>query len=112
MYLEGYRVGAAKHQPVFLRSQRDNSSTRKSLDQAFVGRQLLPVAAVLGLCFPLFASMELLAGLGRLRGDKLGRYRKQTVMVCLGEHLFIPRSEGRLNLPQGSTPHLCISCLV
>lgn len=51
------------------------------------------MAAVPGLCFPGFASVELLARLGRLRGDKLDRYRKQTAMVCLGEHLFIPRSE-------------------
>lgn len=35
------------------------------------------------------------------------------VVVCFGENLFIPRSEGRFNIQLGAaTPHLCISCLV
>lgn len=80
----------------------------------FVGRQLLPAAATLGPCCPGFAShsMEVLAKLGRQKGDKLDRYWKQTMTGYFGEHLFILRSEGRLNIHQGATPRLCISCLV
>lgn len=47
------------------------------------------------------------------RRGQIGQVSEANVVVCFGENLFIPRSEGRFNIqPGAATPHLCISCLV
>lgn len=94
------------------RSNKKKACIKPSI---FVGRQLLsPAAAASGPCCPGFAShrTEVLAGLGRPKGARLDKCWKQTAVVCFAEHLFIPTSEGRLNIHRGATPRFCISCLV